>query len=166
MFSAHAECLRDVTRLYLILSSSAFFSSASLLSTVMIASCSSSVRWLRSIMAPPPGSLSGQMWNTLSSCRQLPAVRQSHIVTSCKATFSLTVPVFYSLVKAKVEWSDLLWNIQRNVLCSKVCVRGYYILWALFRVNRPQRVTEQTVFGRCFCEMSCKTLLIKPNETH
>lgn len=38
---------------YLILSSSAFFSSVSLLSTVMMAPCSSSVRWLRSIMAPP-----------------------------------------------------------------------------------------------------------------
>lgn len=46
---------------YLTLSSSALFSSASLLSTVMMAPCSSSVRWLRSIMAPrprPPASLS------------------------------------------------------------------------------------------------------------
>lgn len=53
---AEIRCLLLEVRVsYLILSSSAFFSSASLLSTVMMASCSSSVRWLRSIMAPPTG---------------------------------------------------------------------------------------------------------------
>lgn len=53
-FLAHPE-LRVLRLLsYLILSSSAFFSCVSLFSTSMITPCSSSVRWLRSIMVPPP----------------------------------------------------------------------------------------------------------------
>lgn len=59
----------NISLVYPILSSSAFFSSASLFSTVMIIPCSSSVRWLRSIMVAPPLSLGRQVWKSSGAGR-------------------------------------------------------------------------------------------------